>query len=307
METSQIMELFNLSSLTMLVRRPDVEVYEGRLNDQKVILKIHSSESHFIQETDSLKHLNEKNAPVPQILYYKKVDDCYCFLQEWWDGTTLDQSFNSLTRNEQLIFLKQIGKLLTEIQSILSENELNQSLFWRTKMDSINNIKEFSWKNYYQSQFYKWANRVKIRSLDRKLGLERQLKKLEETLFKISEPEKITILHNDFCLRNIMITPDQQQVIGLIDFEHASIGDPTFDLVKLIWTDIRDTDNELINTYLSSYEKEKGQPIDQQRLNLYKAVSGLGAIAWVDKQPTVQPQNEEFRKKGLSTLLSVSF
>lgn len=58
-----------------------------------------------------------------------------------------------------------------------------------------------------------------------------------------------------------------------------------FDLSKLIFNDIDFVSDKILReTFLKGWSDYTGQEIEWQRLWLYLAIQGLGAIQWVDKQ-----------------------
>lgn len=302
MRIPESMYLPSLEIIESLVDRIDVKVFRAVYKNQLVLLKVHENESSFIRETDSLIRLREKNAPVPRIWKTKKIDDHYVFLEEWWDGKTLAELFPHLNRSNKRRLIHEIGRLLAKIHTSLSEAELKQAEFW--KQIELQTLEDFSWKSYLQKQCNKWIHRLKLRSTDIDKGIRISIDHIRSSLLELQEPKTLRLLHNDFVLRNIMGSNHGEQILGLIDFEHVSIGDPVYDLVKLIWSDLDPDDHELQTKYLSGYEAETGQTLDYTRLCLYKAISGLAAVQWVDKKEYRTEENEKFREKGLRMFLN---
>lgn len=99
----------------------------------------------------------------------------------------------------------------------------------------------------------------------------------------------------------------KKKISRLIDFEHVVIGDPIYDLSKIIFNDLDfDTDLELRNEFFNGWKSVTGFDIPEQHLDLYLAIQGVGAVQRVDKQSLEhQAMHEGFRNKGIHILLRI--
>lgn len=99
----------------------------------------------------------------------------------------------------------------------------------------------------------------------------------------------------------------KKKISGLIDFEHVVIGDPIYDLSKIIFNDLDfNTDSELRSEFFTGWQSVTDLDIPEQHLYLYLAIQGVGAIQWVDKQPLEhQAMHESFRNKGIRILMRI--
>lgn len=61
-----------------------------------------------------------------------------------------------------------------------------------------------------------------------------------------------TIVHNDFKLNNMLLSPDLSQVVAVLDWEMSTIGDPLFDLGVTLGYWISQDDSELLQESISS-------------------------------------------------------
>lgn len=89
---------------------------------------------------------------------------------------------------------------------------------------------------------------------------------------------KMGLLHRDFGFRIIMSENDH--VKGVIDFEK---------------------DISRRSAFFAGWEKTSGQHVDWNRLWLYLAIQGLGAVQWVNRQEALQGrmENADYREKGI--------
>ncbi|HEU4963724.1 MAG TPA: phosphotransferase, partial [Bacilli bacterium] len=117
------------------------------------------------------------------------------------------------------------------------------------------------------------------------------------------EPSRLALLHYDYCMRNLMLTPERDAIRGLFDFEAVRFGDALYDAVKLTFNEIPD-DPEGCRAYLEGYIEAGGHPMDWERFRLYQAINGIGAMAWVDKwEEEFASRHQEFREKGRRVLV----
>lgn len=59
-----------------------------------------------------------------------------------------------------------------------------------------------------------------------------------------------TIIHNDFKLNNMLLSPDLERVVAVLDWEMATVGDPLFDLGVTLSYWVHPDDPELLRTGL---------------------------------------------------------
>ena len=119
----------------------------------------------------------------------------------------------------------------------------------------------------------------------------------------ISVNETTQFIHRDYGFRNILV--DDNKVTGIIDFEHAILGDITFDLSKLIFNDINfESEEWLREAFFKGWANYTGRDIDWEKLWIYLAIQGLGAIQWVERQRDyhVRRDNRNYMKKGIQIL-----
>ncbi|GGE06631.1 hypothetical protein GCM10011571_04730 [Marinithermofilum abyssi] len=191
---------FGLDLVVPIVKRKGTAVYRAVRDGEPVLLKVHTHEKPFVRETDSISRLAVRGAPVPKILET-------CCTKEWWDGVTLKDLFFQLDYIRQVKMMNKVGRLLARIQSFLSEKEVSDSVFWKVA-SKVQTLAQFSWKTYYSEQYYKWVNRLKLQPKDLNRGFQACLNQTEQALGELKEPEKLTILHNDYGFRNIMVSQD---------------------------------------------------------------------------------------------------
>ncbi|KAK3084795.1 hypothetical protein FSP39_019149 [Pinctada imbricata] len=81
---------------------------------------------------------------------------------------------------------------------------------------------------YLMRTVNRWAKQYEAS----KTGEIEDMDKLKDWLYKhMPTEERVTVVHGDFKLDNIMFHPDRPEVIGVLDWELSTIGDPISDLV----------------------------------------------------------------------------
>ncbi|EPP0558503.1 phosphotransferase, partial [Acinetobacter baumannii] len=88
---------------------------------------------------------------------------------------------------------------------------------------------------------------------------------------------------------------------GVLDFDAARIGDAVYDLAKLVWVDIDFSDLELRNAFLQGWELTYGEKVPQKEFLCYVGIQCLAAIAWTDKNPSIEG-SALFRATAIKTL-----
>jgi aminoglycoside phosphotransferase (APT) family kinase protein len=84
-----------------------------------------------------------------------------------------------------------------------------------------------------------------------------------------------TLIHNDFKLNNILLSaPDLQQVVAILDWEMATIGDPLFDLAITLSYWVNSDDPEELRTVLPAVTTMPGFINREQFMEMYAQKSG---------------------------------
>ena len=81
--------------------------------------------------------------------------------------------------------------------------------------------------NYVQRQYHRWTKQY-IASQTEEIESFNQL--MEWLPGRMPEEEETTIVHGDFSLHNIMFAPDEPRIVGLLDWEISTLGNPLSDI-----------------------------------------------------------------------------
>lgn len=303
----QLQEDLGVKAAKLINEKRGTQVYQGALKGEEVIVKIHAEEKYFWRELLSLRAMSEKNFIIPKLISYGtefKRDGFGYLVWKKIQGENLLSAYNKFEEKEKEQILYQCGQFLGELNRILSFDEIKVSQLWQYTSLENENIKFDSngWKNYFINQIPKW-----ITNINQLEDPEIDFSKIEYLILenlKIIETKKeeLGLVHRDYGFRNILIR--DKSIVGIIDFEHAIIGDILFDVAKLLFNSLRCDEVELSQKFLRGWEERANLRVKREKLFLFLAIQSLGAMQWVDSQKfEIRKENIEYRKKAKKTLI----
>jgi aminoglycoside phosphotransferase (APT) family kinase protein len=97
----------------------------------------------------------------------------------------------------------------------------------------------------------------------------------------IPADSKTCVIHNDWRFDNVILDPQQPtQVIGVLDWEMATLGDPLMDLGSALAYWIQDDDDALMKSSRRQPTNLKGMLTRQQVVDYYLEKTGLQPTNW---------------------------
>ncbi len=97
----------------------------------------------------------------------------------------------------------------------------------------------------------------------------------------IPADSKTCVIHNDWRFDNVILDPQQPtKVIGVLDWEMATLGDPLMDLGSALAYWIQDDDDALMKSSRRQPTNLKGMLTRQQVVDYYLAKTGLQPTNW---------------------------
>ena len=81
--------------------------------------------------------------------------------------------------------------------------------------------------NYVQRQYHRWTKQYIASQTEEIESFNQLMAWLPE---RMPEKEDTTIVHGDFSLHNIMFAPDEPRIVGLLDWEISTLGNPLSDI-----------------------------------------------------------------------------
>ncbi|MDX1628811.1 MAG: phosphotransferase family protein, partial [Fulvivirga sp.] len=150
-------------------------------------------------------------------------------------------------------------------------------------------------EGYVERQINGWSKRYRDAKTWNVLSGKKVMQWLENNM---PERENLCIVHNDFRLDNVILDPQNpSNILGILDWELAAIGDPLMDLGNSLAYWVEEKDDFFIKSLrrqptnlpgmmtrkevLSYYEKQTGVAIDDFR---FYRVYGLFRLAGIVQQ-----------------------
>ena len=273
----------NIEIVELLNKKDNTEVYEVIYNNELSIFKTHFIKENFYRELHSLKALS-KNKLTPKLVSFKDNFESESFgylIEEKLAGETL-LNFKKVNNiiSEEIIW--KCGFQLGNLNTSLTKVELCESDIWKyySADNRKLNFSEYEWRDHFYYQIPIWINTIDKNSININFN------NLSEFLLK--ELKKINngylgFIHRDYGFRNILTK--NNEISGIIDYEHSMIGDIFFDTTKLIFNDLDFIkDASLVRKFFDGWKAATNIEIDEKKLWLYLTIQGIGAIQWVDKQ-----------------------
>ncbi|QIO08899.1 phosphotransferase family protein [Acinetobacter lanii] len=97
----------------------------------------------------------------------------------------------------------------------------------------------------------------------------------------IPEDSKTCLIHNDWRFDNVILDPQNPtQVIGVLDWEMATLGDPLMDLGSALAYWVEDTDNQIFKSTRRQPTHLKGMLTRKQVVDYYLEKTGLQTDNW---------------------------
>ncbi|TCM66422.1 aminoglycoside phosphotransferase (APT) family kinase protein [Acinetobacter calcoaceticus] len=101
-------------------------------------------------------------------------------------------------------------------------------------------------------------------------------------LENIPEDSKTCIIHNDWRFDNVILDPQHPtEVIGILDWEMATLGDPLMDLGAALAYWVEDQDSQIFKSTRRQPTHLKGMLTRQQVVDYYLQKTGLRPENWV--------------------------
>lgn len=230
-------------------------------NGKKLVVKVCSNKEKFEHEIKALDYYSKFiNVPKPLAKFEFEKSNLYVFVMSFIEGITYDE-YSEMEKIEKLAF--DYGKILGTLHKIKPLDDFGSKEDWSQKMTGL--------------------VEVGIERLD-KIGYNKtRLEKLKVYFSKHSHfftPDILVPLHYDYRPGNVMI--QNNQVVGLIDFESSPNGDPIYDFVKFFNVLKSQQTREF---FLSGYQTEMNLPkLFNQKLEFCTILNSFINLSWLSSQ-----------------------
>jgi aminoglycoside phosphotransferase (APT) family kinase protein len=173
--------------------------------------------AHAIErEYRVLEALCRTEVPVPEVYFYcadNAIVGTPFYLMEFLDGRVLvDQSLPGMAAAERDAIYCEMNRVIAKLHAV-DVDAIGLSDFGRAG-------------NYFGRQIARWTRQYRESSTRHIAAMESLMTWLPE---HIPAGEQTSIVHGDYRLDNLVFHPNQPRVIGVLDWELATLGHPLAD------------------------------------------------------------------------------
>jgi acyl-CoA dehydrogenase len=277
-----------LSQLTGGQSNPTFKISNG--NSHYVLRKKPSGvllpSAHAVdREYRVMKALASTDVPVPQMLAYcedESIIGTAFFIMEYLDGRVFaDQSLPGLQASERQKVYAQMNQTISAIHRLDYES-LGLETFGKPG-------------NYFARQIARWSRQVR----EANIAIPNSLNKLMDWLPEHIPPEdETTLIHGDFRMDNLIFHKTDLRVIGVLDWELSTLGNPLADFAyqcmawripPTLWRGIQGLDLATLGIpsereYIAMYEKQIERSVSEHwsflmAYNLFRIAAILHGIS----------------------------
>ena len=242
--------------------------------------------AHAIDREYRVMHALASSAvPVPRMVAYCEDDGLLgtpFYLMEFLDGRVLvDQSLPGFAPTERAAIYAEMSRVIAALHAV-DYAAVGLADFGRPG-------------NYVARQVTRWSRQCEASTLPLPAALRRLMEWLPQHL---PEAEETTLVHGDYRLDNLVFHPTEPRVIGVLDWELSTLGDPMADFAyhcmgwyipAQLWRGIAGLDLAALGipdeaTYVRRYAQATGRDISAHldfymAFNLFRMAAILHGIA----------------------------
>ncbi|MCB1410006.1 MAG: phosphotransferase [Rhodobacter sp.] len=192
---------------------------------QKPVGKVLPSAHQVDREFKVMKALGQTDVPVPRMLGLCEDDSVMgsmFFVMEHLDGRTLwDPRLPDMTPDARGAIFEAMNDTIAKI-SMVDPLAIGLGDFGRQG-------------GYVERQVTRWSKQYRASETETIEAMDRLIDWLPQNL--PTAPEEVRIAHGDFRLDNLMFHPTEPRVLGVLDWELATLGDPFADFAYnvMVW------------------------------------------------------------------------
>lgn len=248
--------------------------YILRIDKNKHLKHVQGHDTRFEREAFLYNLLPKRGIHTPQCLGFDSsreiIPEKYIIIS-YIKGTSLSDGFKDLDKKTQQKLSFQMGEILVKIHGITPEDLDSGGQLFGPKVN---------WKKLYEKEFDLYLEKA----MEEKYfspEIEAEIKKIYlQFQNKVSDLDSnLRLTHSDFSAGNIQMKDGK--IVGIFDFEWSHVGDPLWDLQKLLinfqlGAGFSKTD------FLKGYRLENITEEERTRIKMYTLHQGLWEI-WATK------------------------
>jgi aminoglycoside phosphotransferase (APT) family kinase protein len=171
------------------------------------------------REARILTALQDSEVPVPRVLGVREADGVPMVLMEFVDGLVLDR--------EEVV--AGVAEPVRHAAGLAIARAL--ALVHAVDLDKTGLVDLASHKPYAERQLKRWTTQWEHSKTRESADLDRLTARLAAS---IPEQRELTLVHGDFHMRNVIVSPADGSVASVLDWELCTLGDPLADVGTLL-------------------------------------------------------------------------
>lgn len=247
--------------------------YVLRIDKSDRLKNVQGHDTRFEREAFLYNLLPKRGIPTPQCLGFNSsreiIPEKYIIVS-YIKGISLSDGFKNLDEETQQNLSFQMGQVIRKIHSFTPE-DLNGSELFGPKT---------GWKKLYEKEFTFYleeALKGKYFSPEIEEEIKKNFQKFQNQIPDLDS--KLRLVHGDFSASNVQI--NNGNAVGVFDFEWSHIGDPLWDLQKLL-INFQLGSGFSRESFLKGYGMENSTEEERIRIKMYTLHQGLWEI-WATK------------------------
>jgi aminoglycoside phosphotransferase (APT) family kinase protein len=171
------------------------------------------------REARILTALRDSDVPVPRVFGVWTADGVPMVLMEFVDGLVLDrkQVVDGVTEPTRHAIGLSIARALAPVHAV--------------DLDETGLVDLASHKPYAERQLKRWTTQWQHSKTRESADLDALTARLAAA---IPEQRELTLVHGDFHMRNVIVSPEDGSVASVLDWELCTLGDPLADVGTLL-------------------------------------------------------------------------
>lgn len=297
---SDLKNMIQTKQLKLVTQRHGATVYQGDSSQGKIFIKITKNKAvneRYFEILEALKNFSL----TPTVLDKFEWENSSVIVMTAIEGTQVDTILKHCTQAQKKSLFYDIGLTLGELHYAIPQTHLFNMKFWKDR-DGLSRHSVL-WSKQLNFMISKWISRIDLLSPDYQ-DFCHQINELCQYDTTLCDTKELTLIHCDYIGRNILVD-NYNRISGVIDFEAARIGDPIYDLAKIVWVNMDFDQLELRNNFLDGWEYSFKQVIPKRKFLYYVGIQCIAAIAWTDTNCSSDGSDPIFRASAIRTLKRV--
>ncbi|GBR54704.1 hypothetical protein AA106555_1787 [Neokomagataea thailandica NBRC 106555] len=140
-----------------------------------------------------------------------------------------------------------------------------------------------AWDIYLKNKIDGWENNIKKMKINiPSQKIDKALNFCRGGVGKFTYQD-VSLIHGDFTEQNIIWDCDKKDW-KIIDFGSALVGDPRFDLGKIIWLNSDFCDEFMWKRFIAGWCSTSSLQVERKSIIFYAAIHALAALDWVARR-----------------------